>query len=280
MTPIVVLLQDSCLGVGRRRWIASAFAVRPFRDGAARLTRRVGQSWACRRRGSALPLRARRTTDFCAGAANTSPISASRHARGRLRAQPGGARAHARHARSRGRTRTRSSPPRDLAGVKPIRAATALQRLQAFVRADPGHGQGPLRGRDRRHVRRRLARARPRTSPPRSRRLRGVAGGRSTCWRRAAPTRRWCTRNGATTSSSNSSRTARSSAWPQTAAIKVTREIRTARHCMFPIEGRGVVAYRDARLRLSHRHQREPDAACACSAASPSASASRTARSA
>ncbi len=36
-----------------------------------------------------------------------------------------------------------------------------------------------------------------------------------------------------------------------TAAIKVTREIRTARHCMLPIEGRGVVAYWDPRLRFS-----------------------------
>ncbi len=34
------------------------------------------------------------------------------------------------------------------------------------------------------------------------------------------------------------------------AAIKVTREIRTARQCMFPMEGRGVVAYWDARLRF------------------------------
>jgi aerobic carbon-monoxide dehydrogenase large subunit len=34
----------------------------------------------------------------------------------------------------------------------------------------------------------------------------------------------------------------------ETAAIKVTREVRTARHCMLPIEGRGVVAYWDARL--------------------------------
>jgi carbon-monoxide dehydrogenase large subunit len=32
------------------------------------------------------------------------------------------------------------------------------------------------------------------------------------------------------------------------ATIKVTREIRTARHCMFPLEGRGVIAYWDARL--------------------------------
>ena len=34
-----------------------------------------------------------------------------------------------------------------------------------------------------------------------------------------------------------------------TAAIKVCKTIRTSRHCMFPMEGRGVVAYRDARLR-------------------------------
>jgi aerobic carbon-monoxide dehydrogenase large subunit len=34
----------------------------------------------------------------------------------------------------------------------------------------------------------------------------------------------------------------------RTAAIKVSRRIRTARHCMVPIEGRGVIAYRDARL--------------------------------
>ena len=33
------------------------------------------------------------------------------------------------------------------------------------------------------------------------------------------------------------------------AVIKVSRNIRTARHCMFPMEGRGVVAYRDTRLR-------------------------------
>src|SRR5260370_9494275 len=32
------------------------------------------------------------------------------------------------------------------------------------------------------------------------------------------------------------------------AAITVTRKIRTARHCMFPMEGRGVIAYRDCRL--------------------------------
>jgi carbon-monoxide dehydrogenase large subunit len=35
-----------------------------------------------------------------------------------------------------------------------------------------------------------------------------------------------------------------------TADIKVTRTIRTARHCMLPMEGRGALAYRDPRLRL------------------------------
>src|SRR6266849_9942571 len=35
----------------------------------------------------------------------------------------------------------------------------------------------------------------------------------------------------------------------KTAAIKVTRNIRTARHCMFPMEGRGIIAFRDPRLR-------------------------------
>ncbi|HTV37685.1 MAG TPA: xanthine dehydrogenase family protein molybdopterin-binding subunit [Xanthobacteraceae bacterium] len=33
------------------------------------------------------------------------------------------------------------------------------------------------------------------------------------------------------------------------AAIKVSKRIRTSRHCMFPIEGRGGIAFRDARLR-------------------------------
>jgi carbon-monoxide dehydrogenase large subunit len=36
---------------------------------------------------------------------------------------------------------------------------------------------------------------------------------------------------------------------PRNAAIKVSKTIRTARHCMFPMEGRGVIAFRDARLR-------------------------------
>jgi carbon-monoxide dehydrogenase large subunit len=36
----------------------------------------------------------------------------------------------------------------------------------------------------------------------------------------------------------------------KSAPIKVSKTIRTARHCMFPMEGRGVVAYDDTRMRL------------------------------
>jgi carbon-monoxide dehydrogenase large subunit len=36
----------------------------------------------------------------------------------------------------------------------------------------------------------------------------------------------------------------------KSAPIKVSRTIRTARHCMFPMEGRGVIAYDDTRMRL------------------------------
>ena len=35
-----------------------------------------------------------------------------------------------------------------------------------------------------------------------------------------------------------------------TAAVKVRHRIRTSRHCMFPMEGRGVIGYRDARLKF------------------------------
>ncbi len=34
------------------------------------------------------------------------------------------------------------------------------------------------------------------------------------------------------------------------AAVKVRHRIRTSRHCMFPMEGRGVIGYRDARLKF------------------------------
>src|ERR1700730_13967019 len=36
----------------------------------------------------------------------------------------------------------------------------------------------------------------------------------------------------------------------RTAAVKVRHRIRTSRHCMFPMEGRGVIGYRDARLKF------------------------------
>ena len=77
-------------------------------------------------------------------------------ARRRVRAQPGGACAPPRHQRSAGpqgavftagSCRRQADPRGD-----------GVARLQAFARADPGDGQGALRRRDHRHVRRRLAR--------------------------------------------------------------------------------------------------------------------------
>ena len=214
--------------------------------------------------GSARRSRARRMIDSCAAAASTSPISAfpgmrevafvrSPVAHARLRAHPCSRRST--EARlHRARPGGRQADPRG------DRAA----RLQAFGRADPGHRQGPLRRRDRRDVRRATARR------GRGHRCRGRA---STIEELPAvtdmlaarrPARRSCTRSGATTSSSSSSRTARWTRSPRRAAIKVTREIRTARHCMFPMEGRGVVAYRDRRAALSHARQRRRRCRTSC----------------
>ena len=95
-----------------------------------------------------------------------------------------------------------------------------------------------------------------------TRRLRRAAGGDRHARRAQEPARRWCTRSGATTSSSTFSENAGGRAIAaQAAAIKVTREIRTARHCMLPMEGRGVLAYRDAAPASSHRGHLHADAA-------------------
>ena len=173
--------------------------------------------------------------------------------------------AHARiraHRTFRRTTRTRCSPPgiwsaSSRSGRRPRCAASSIRASRSWRR------QGPLCGRDRRRCASAARALRPRISP----RWSTVdydelaAGDRHA---RGPPrrTRRWFMRTGATTSSSSSSRTARWTRVAATAAIKVTREIRTARHCMLPIEGRGVVAYWDPRLAVSHRDQREPDAAC------------------
>src|SRR5262249_51531369 len=63
----------------------------------------------------------------------------------------------------------------------------------------------------------------------------------------------------------------------ETAAIKVTREIRTARHCMFPLEGRGVLAIGTPGWVFS-RSSARPKCRTSCSAAWPSAWASTTVR--
>ncbi len=120
--------------------------------------------------------------------------------------------------------------------------------LQVLDPAGPRHGQGAPRRRARGHVHRahagggrgprRRDRARPRAAARRRRHAR---------WR-ASPAHRWCTSPGATTSSSSPTwrRTSRPSR-PRP-PYSVTRELRTSRQVMSPLEGRGVVAQWHSRL--------------------------------
>ena len=70
----------------------------------------------------------------------------------------------------------------------------------------------------------------------------------TTCSRGASRARRCCTSTGATTSSSRPSSRRATGRAVAAAPITVTRELRTARQCMAPIEGKGVVAFWDSRL--------------------------------
>ena len=98
-----------------------------------------------------------------------------------------------------------------------------------------------------------------------------------TCARRGSRVRPWCTSIGATTSSSRPFRGGHLES-ALDAPIKVTREISTARQCMSPLEGRGVVATFDRRLDQLTLYSA---ARCrtSCAAASPTASAWSRARS-
>ena len=70
----------------------------------------------------------------------------------------------------------------------------------------------------------------------------------STCSRRSSRAACWCTTPSSATSTSRSASTARSKRPRKTAPVKVTRELRTARQVMSPIECRGFVAQWDTRL--------------------------------
>ena len=150
----------------------------------------------------------------------------------------------------RRRSRRRRADPRRL---RPA-------RLQGLRAAGAGERQGASGRRTRRHVRRGDARrggghrglgrgSTSRSCPP-----------STTCWRRAGRTRRSFMSIGATTSSSKPSSTSAFEA-ALDAPIRVTREISTARQCMAPLEGRGVVAAFDHRLDQLALYTAHPDAA-------------------
>ena len=140
---------------------------------------------------------------------------------------------------------------KDLVNVKPIQAATALNGFK--------HSREPVLAIDKvRYVGELIAACiarsleRPRRSPQASRSTTRSSNPSSTCSRRGGPEHHSCTSNGPITSSSNLSRKG-TTAPPcsdrrDRAHHGITREIRTARQCMFPIEGRAVIAYRDGRL--------------------------------
>ncbi len=225
---------------------------------------------------SATACRARRTTATCAGAANSSPTSACAgmmelafvrsplaHARLRGVRMPAGAAAG------------RVVHGADLDGVRPIAAISALpgfkrseqpvlaagkvrhvgEAIAACVAADPRRSRGPCRA----------GRAR----------FRGTAGGRRHAARRGSPARRWCTSTGATTSFWKRVVDGDLDAIRQGAPRScVRRRLRTARQCMSPIEGRGVVAEWDRRLEQLMLYTLDPDAAYRAHRARPNASGS------
>ena len=167
----------------------------------------------------------------------------------------------------------------DLDGVKPIRAVSGLPGFK--ISEQPVLATGKVR-----QVGELVAMC---VAPTRAEaediaaavdaRSRGAAGRPRHAARRASRARRWCTSTGATTSFSKpSSRSTSQTALD--APIKVTREISTARQCMSPIEGRGVVATCDHRARPAHALYRAPRCRTSCAPACPNASASSRAASA
>ncbi len=149
----------------------------------------------------------------------------------------------------------------DLAGVQPIVANSRPARLQALGAAGPRHRQGAPCRRAHRRLRRRDPRRR---RGPRRRgrgRVRGAAGGRGHAGgpRAGAPLvhEHW----GDNVFLETVVDADLDGDPRERAPIKVRRTFRTARQCMSPIEGRGVVAAWDRRLEQLLVYSVDPDAA-------------------
>ena len=199
-------------------------------------------------RASARRCRARRMTAFCAAAASSSPTSDCRGcSRSRFLRSP------LAHARMRSVEKPAGSEDRvftaaDLAGVEADPRGRRFARVQGVRAAGARRGQGAACRRDRSRC----------ASPKRGQRRRTWPAEIivdfeelpvvSDMLAARRPARRWCTRRGATISSSKPWSTMISREVARTAPVKVTRTFRTARQCMAPLEGRGLVAQWHTRL--------------------------------
>ena len=197
-------------------------------------------------RASVNPCRDWRTTAICAARANSSPTSACRHARSGVRAQPCRACAHSIRAQAAG-AEAAVFIAADLTGVQPIVAVSGLPGFKPSVQ--------PVLATDKvRHVGEAIAvcvaghRAAGRGPRRRRRdRLRRIAGGGGHAMRHS-PAKPECTSTGATTTFWRHSSRSHRNDFAQPVADRVRRRLRTARQCMSPLEGRGVVATWDRRL--------------------------------
>ena len=138
--------------------------------------------------------------------------------------------------------------------------------------------QGPLRRRARRHVRGALARRGRGHRRSRRRSTTRSCTPSSTCWPRAAPARRWCTRSGATTSSSSFSQDGADRAHRRNRRRSRSRA-KSAPRASACSRSRGAASSPIGTLGSGFSpSSARPRCRTSCSAASPSASASTTAR--
>ena len=179
----------------------------------------------------------------------------ARHDGRGVRAQPARARPDTRHAQARGATRLGVYAAADLAGVRPIVARSGLPGFKVSeqpvlaadrVRLRGRAGRGPASGETRA--------AAEGSGGPRGARPGGAARGRRHASRARAGRPRCSTRSGGDNVFLESAVDADLDDIERTAEVSVTRTFRTARQCMSPIEGRGVLAYWDRRLEMLVLH--------------------------
>ena len=196
---------------------------------------------------------------------------AARHAGGGVPAQPAGACAHQGDPHSRRRSATACSSPRTWRAWRrsaPTRRCRASSRRCSRswrrARCATSASWSPCASRRRA--------PRPRTSPPRSSSISSRCRSSPTCWRRARPGaplvhEHWGDNLFLTTSIDVDFEAVKAKA-----AVSVTRELRTSRQVMSPLEGRGVVAALALAARPAASSPPPPSSRTSCAPGWPNAS--------